>query len=356
MTIRPEAAINAAAVQEAEPLADKPRTTWRDAWDRIRRRRIALASLAVIILYLLVALLAFTPILKERIERTVGQPNDPPRFFAADTRVDVNAPPDANAPPGADAPPGANARTPSPSLWFGTDFLGRSVFWRFLYGSRVALTVAFLASGVSIVIGVALGLLAGYRGGWVDALIIWLFSTVSSIPGILLIMALAFALRGRNMPLIRDAAGEPISLTGIPTIVMALGLTSWVGLCRLIRGEVLRLRDRDYVMAARAAGLRDHRILSRHILPNVFHLIIIDFSLGLGAFVQAEVILSFLGLGVTDQPSWGRMIDDAKLELLKGVWWQMAAATMAIFVFSLAVNLLGDALRDALDPRLRGVD
>ncbi len=341
MTIRPEAAINAATVQEAEPLAEKPRTAWRDAWDRIKRSRIALASLAVIILYVVVALLAFTPILNERIELTVGQTNDPPRFFSAEA--------DAGE---ADA----GTRTPSPSLWFGTDFLGRSVFWRFLYGSRVALTVAFLASAVSIVIGVALGLLAGYRGGWVDALIIWLFSTVSSIPGILLIMALAFALRGRNLPLIRDAAGEPISLTGIPTIVMALGLTSWVGLCRLIRGEVLRLRDRDYVMAARAAGLRDHRILSRHILPNVFHLIIIDFSLGLGAFVQAEVILSFLGLGVTDQPSWGRMIDDAKLELLQGVWWQMAAATMAIFVFSLAVNLLGDALRDALDPRLRGVD
>ena len=135
-----------------------------------------------------------------------------------------------------------------------------------------------------------------------------------------------------------------------------MGLTSWVGLCRFIRGETLKLRERDYVVAARAVGVGDGNILFRHILPNVSHLIIIDFSLGLGAFVQAEVILSFLGLGVTDQPSWGRMIDDAKLELLKGVWWQMTAATVAIFIFSLAVNVVGDALRDALDPRLRGVD
>jgi len=124
----------------------------------------------------------------------------------------------------------------------------------------------------------------------------------------------------------------------------------------LNRGETLKLRERDYVAAASAIGVGHTGILFRHILPNVAHIVIIDFSLGLGAFVQAEVILSFLGLGVTDQPSWGRMIDDAKLELLKGVWWQMASATVAIFVFSLCVNVVGDALRDALDPRLRGAD
>jgi peptide/nickel transport system permease protein len=145
-------------------------------------------------------------------------------------------------------------------------------------------------------------------------------------------------------------------MAGVPTIVLALGLTSWVGLCRLIRAEVLKHRERDYVVAARAAGVKNARILFRHILPNVFHIVIINFSLGLAAYVQAEVVLSFLGMGVTDRPSWGRMIDDAKLELLKGVWWQMAAATAAIFIFSLAVNIFGDALRDALDPRLRGVD
>ncbi len=238
------------------------------------------------------------------------------------------------------------------ALWAGTDFLGRSVLWRLLYGARVALTVAVLAATLSSIIGTTLGLLAGYFGGWVDNLIIWLFSTVSSIPWILLIMALAFVLKGQEVTLF----GHKFPLTGIPSIVIALGLTSWVGLCRYVRGETFKLREQDYVTTARAVGVRTRGVLFRHILPNVFHLIIIDFSLGLAAFVQAEVVLSFLGLGVTNQPSWGRMIDDAKLELLKGVWWQMAAATVAIFVFSLAVNIVGDAMRDALDPRLRGVD
>jgi peptide/nickel transport system permease protein len=145
-------------------------------------------------------------------------------------------------------------------------------------------------------------------------------------------------------------------LGGLPVVIIALGLTDWVGLCRLLRGEVLKHRERDYVIAARAAGAGHIRILFQHILPNVFHLVIITFSLSAVGYVQAEVALTFLGLGITSKPSWGRMIDDAKLELLRGVWWQITAATVAIFVLCLALNILGDALRDALDPRLRGVD
>lgn len=314
------------------PFGDKPRTAWRDAWARLRRSPLVLVCLAVLGLYFLAALVAFTGVLDRAIEATAGASYAPPRFF------------------------GPDSAQPSPSLWLGTDFLGRSVFWRFLYGARVALTVAFLAGVVSVIIGTVLGLLAGYFGRWVDTLIIWLFSTVNSIPGILLILALAFVLKDQTIGLRWLGIDREFSLVGIPTIVLALGLTSWVGLCRYIRGETLKLRERDYVAAASAVGVGHAGILFRHILPNVVHLIIIDFSLGLGAFVQAEVILSFLGLGVTDQPSWGRMIDDAKLELLKGVWWQMASATVAIFVFSLCVNVVGDALRDALDPRLRGVE
>jgi peptide/nickel transport system permease protein len=318
---RAEADVNREVAEEIAPLADKPRSVWRDAWARVRRSQPALVCLVVLGLYVLVALVGFTGLMNTAIEATVG--------------------------PGSAPPSGANV-----SLWAGTDFLGRSVLWRLLYGARVAMTVAVLSAVLSSVIGTLLGLLAGYFGGWIDNLIIWLFSTVSSITWILLIMALAFVLKGQEVTLF----GHHFPLTGIPSIVLALGLTSWVGLCRYIRGETLTLREQDYVVAARASGMRDSRIVLRHVLPNVFHLIIIDFSLGLAAFVQAEVVLSFLGLGVTDQPSWGRMIDDAKLELLKGVWWQMAAATVAIFVFSLAVNILGDVMRDALDPRLRGTD
>jgi peptide/nickel transport system permease protein len=330
---RPEADFNRAAVAEAadEAMALTPRSTLREAWERIRRNKMALAALVVVGIYVFIALVGFTGALNRVIEDTAGASYAPPAWRNAQGRID-------------------------PSVWLGTDFLGRSVSWRLLYGARVAMIVATLASLISVLIGATLGLTAGYFGKWVDDLIVWLFSTVSSIPGILLLISLAFVLKGYELPIVTNARGEPLTLTGIPAIVIALSLTSWVGLCRLIRGETIKLRERDYVTAGRAVGLRNVRILRRHILPNVFHLIIIDFSLNMSAFVQAEVILSFLGLGVTDQPSWGRMIDDAKLELLKGVWWQMVAATVAIFIFSLAINTLGDALRDALDPRLRGVD
>lgn len=313
----------------------KPRSLWRDAWGRIRRDRVALVCAAILAGYVLVGLIGFTGVLStERtidgatvpgiIDRTIGQSHQPPSWRDAET--------------------GAI----SPSHWIGLDFMGRSVFWRLVYGTRVALTVAVLAMIIEILIGFTLGALAGYFGGMVDAVITWLFSTVASVPWILLMISFAYVLKNRTV--------WGYELTGIPSIVLALGLTTWVGLCRLIRGEVIKHRDRDYVVAARATGMGHRRIVFRHILPNVFHLVIINFALGLAAFVHAEVILSFLGLGVTEVPSWGRMIDDAKLELLKGVWWPLLASTIAIFIFSLAVNLFGDTLRDALDPRLRGTD
>jgi ABC-type dipeptide/oligopeptide/nickel transport system permease subunit len=313
----------------------KPRTLWRDAWGRMRRSRVAVFCGILLAAYVLVGLIGFTGVLSREtvvdgatipglIDRTIGDSHQPPSWRDPDTGQI------------------------SPGYWLGLDFMGRSVFWRLVYGTRVALTVATLAMIVEIVIGFTLGALAGYFGGAVDAVITWLFSTVASVPWILLMISFAYVLKGRTV--------WGYELTGIPSIVLALGLTTWVGLCRLIRGEVLKHRDRDYVVAARAMGLGHARIVFRHILPNVFHLVIINFALGLAMFVHAEVILSFLGLGVTEVPSWGRMIDDAKLELLKGVWWPLLASTVAIFVFSLAVNLFGDALRDALDPRLRGTD
>jgi peptide/nickel transport system permease protein len=318
----------------AEAMPHKPRTLWRDAFHQIRQSKTAVIATLILALYLLVGLLGFTPWLNAARERVVGGANQPPALWRVDDQ---------------------GQKTLAPSLWFGTDFIGRSVLWRFLFGVRVAMTVAVLAAIVETVIGLTLGAMAGYFGGWVDALVIWLFSTIASVPWILLMIALAYAFQGRNFYAPWTKEGY-LPLAGIPTIILALGLSSWVGLCRLIRAEVLKHRDRDYVIAARAAGVGNVRIMFRHILPNVFHIVIINFSLGLAGYVQAEVVLSFLGLGVTDQPSWGRMIDDAKLELLKGVWWQMAAATAGIFVLSLVVNLFGDALRDALDPRLRGTD
>ncbi len=292
----------------------QPRSPWRESWQRLCQKRLTRCCLAIVGLYMIAAGAAFTPLMDTAITRVAGESYQMPSLA-------------------------------QPALWLGTDILGRSVFWRLLYGARVALTLAVLSSVVSIAVGTTLGVLAGYVGGWVDNVVIWLFSTVNSVPWILLAMTLAYALKG-----------EPIlglEISPLAVVVMSLGLTSWVGLCRLIRAEVMKLRDLEYVTAAKACGVGPMRILTRHLLPNVFHLVIITFSLMAVDFVQAEVALAFLGLGISDRPSWGRMIDDAKSELLRGVWWQLAGATFAIFLLCLALNLLGDALRDALDPRLR---
>ena len=302
-----------------EQVETAPSGLWRDAWRRLSRNRAGLVCFALIGVYLVVGLIGFLPVMEKKISDVVGPSFDPPKFVWN-----------------------------QPSLWFGTDILGHSVFWEVVYGTRLALTLAVIASLISAFIGTFLGTIAGYFGGWVDALVVWLFSTFSSVPWILLAIAIASVLQTH------EQLNQMFS--GLPTVILALSLTSWIGLCRLVRGEVLKLRERDYVVAAKAIGLGKWTILRRHIVPNVFHLVIIDFSLNIVSNVQAEVVLAFLGLGITQKPSWGRMIDDAKLDLLRGVWWQLVAATGAIFILSLAMNLLGDALRDALDPRLRGVD
>jgi ABC-type dipeptide/oligopeptide/nickel transport system permease subunit len=307
---------NAPEVVEAG-LDALPRTTTREAWRAIRSSPSSLVCLVIVGIYLLVGLFSLTPLMDHKIADKVGGIYDPPRWGA-------------------------------PGVLFGTDIQGRSVFWRTLYGTRVALVITIVASAVSISIGVVTGIIAGYFGGWIDSVIVWLFTTLSSVPWILLVIAIAYSLQTHET--LNDYFG------GLPIVILALGLTDWVLLCRLLRGEVLKHRERDYVTAARAAGAGHARILIRHIFPNVFHLVIITFSLDAVAYVQAEVALTFLGLGITSKPSWGRMIDDAKLELLRGVWWQLTAATLAIFILCLALNLLGDALRDALDPRLRGVN
>lgn len=240
---------------------------------------------------------------------------------------------------------GSSYEAPNRNNIFGTDLFGYSVFRKMLYGVKTSISVAFIASFISIAIGVPLGAIAGYFRGVVDEVIVWAYSTLSSVPYILLIMAFALVLRDKTL--------FGIKLTGITAVYLALGLTSWVGICRLIRGEVIKHKESEYVLAARSYGCSRRRIVFRHLLPNVFHLVTIDFSLRFVAFIHAEVILSFLGLGEMDKPSWGSMITDARQELLQGYWWQMTAATIAIFIISLALNVFGDALRDCLDPKLK---
>jgi ABC-type dipeptide/oligopeptide/nickel transport system permease subunit len=281
----------------------KNRSLWLDAWDRLKTDKIAVVCLAVVIIYAVAAVLSATGLL------------------AADWAAEV----------------GGSYEAPNLNHWLGTDIFGRSVMSKVIHGTQVAMSVGLISSLIAIPIGVALGATAGYFGGIVDDAIVWFYTTFSSIPYILLLMSFSLIL-GR----------------GLSTIYIALGLTSWVGLCRLIRGEVLKHKNREYVQAANAIGASHSRRLFKHILPNVTHIVIIRTSLQFQQAIKAEVILSYLGLGVSGQPSWGTMIDDAKLELARGVWWQFAGATIAMFFVVLAFNILGDALRDALDPKLKG--
>jgi len=224
-----------------------------------------------------------------------------------------------------------------PGRWahpLGTDGLGRDIAGRLAQGARIAFLVGIVTSLIAIPIGLTLGLCAGYFGGRVDDAVVWLDSTIASVPGLLFILAIAL-----------------IVGKGLVGVCLGIGLTTWVSLCRLIRAETLRHRELEYVQAARALGAGHGRILWRHILPNVVHIVIITFTLRFPAAVGTEVFLSFLGIGVQGEPSWGSMIASGRLRLWQGAWWELTFVTAAIFGLVLAFNLLGDALRDALDPR-----
>ncbi|NLE29592.1 MAG: ABC transporter permease [Phycisphaerae bacterium] len=324
---------------------------------------MAVVSLVVVLVYIGVAIGVVSGLLAGNWEETVGKSYQSPSWVKAFQSTDTeNSTLQLLTSFPRKVATAVSLAWNEPALILGTDIFGQSVLRKTIYAAKTSLTVAFVASLISIGIGLPLGAIAGYFGKKIDDLIVWLYSTLESIPYILLILAFAFVLKDKVLNLPYPAWNnqglslmwKTIPLTGITAVYLAIGLTSWVGLCRLIRGEVLKHKNRDYVVAARAFGASDRHIIFRHIVPNVFHLVIIDFSLRFVSFIHAEVILSFLGLGAKEEPSWGVMIDDARMELGRGVWWQMAAATLAIFLISLALNLVGDALRDALDPKLKG--
>ena len=237
---------------------------WKDGIRRLARRRIAMVCLFIIFAYFAIAAFVY---LAEAFNWQLS---------IVDWSSQV----------------GAEYQPPSRENIFGTDFLGRSVLRKTIYGTKISMTVAFWASVISILIGVPLGAIAGYFRGWVDELIVWLYTTLSSIPYILLILAFALVLKDKSINLSRLHLGT-LQLSGITSVYLAMGLTSWVGICRLIRGEIIKHKESEYVLAARSYGCKNTRIIFRHLLPNVFHLIIINFSLRFVSFIQAEVILSF---------------------------------------------------------------
>ncbi len=227
------------------------------------------------------------------------------------------------------------------SILLGTDAQGRSIFLRGIYSIKIAIQIGLVTAIFAVSLGAFLGAAAGYFGGWVDHVVVWIYTTFSSIPNLVLLVVLAYAFTN-------SAAKDTL----LP-VYIAFGATFWIGTCRVIRGETLKLKEMEYVHAAQTAGFGPVHILLRYILPNTAHLMLINFSLLLIAAIKSEVILSYLGFGVKNQPSWGIMIRDAgnNGDVVGGFFWEIGFATALMFVLVLAFNILSDALQDAFDPK-----
>jgi peptide/nickel transport system permease protein len=240
---------------------------------------------------------------------------------------------------------------------FGTDKVGQDVLYQALKSIRTGLMIGTLTTLVMLPFAVLLGIMAGYFRGWIDDVIQYLYTTLNSIPGVLLIAAAILTLQAfiqthpDEFPTIAYRADMRLLF-----LCIILGITSWTGLCRLLRGETLKLSEVDYIQAASAFGVRHGRIIVRHILPNVMHIVLISVVLDFSGLVLAEAVLSYVGVGVDPtMNSWGNMINAARLEMAREpiVWWSLLAAFILMFVLVLAANLFSDAVRDAFDPRLR---
>lgn len=303
---------------------------WSEAAQRIRRQRSATMAVVIVGLYAVVAVadsVSWVPARHEApitlVDRIFQRPQE--RTYSAPMATKTSE---------------ASPKAVTASHVLGTDGVGNDVLYETLKGVRTAFLIGGLTTLIVLPIALLFGMIAGYFGRAVDDLVQYVYTVLDSIPGILLLIALMMVL------------GQ-----GVPQLCVALGVTSWVGLCRLVRGETLKLRDREFVLAAEALGLSKARILFRHILPNLMPIVIISATLGFSRLVLAEAILSYLGVGVPEGVgSWGNMIEGARLELAREpmIWWNLASASVAMFVLVLALNVLGDALRDGIDPRLRG--
>ena len=272
-------------------------------WRYFKRNRLAVGGMAMILVTFLIAGFA-----------SVLAPNDPGK-----TEVSLKLKP------------------PSFEHYLGTDQLGRDVFSRMLYGSRVSLSVGFVAVAISILIGILVGAVAGYYAGWVDSFLMRFVDIMLCFPSFFLILTVV-ALLGPSLF----------------KVMVVIGITSWMGTSRFVRAEFLSLRERDYVQAAKALGVNDSRIIFRHILPNALAPVFVTATLDVATAILVEAGLSFLGFGVQPPaPSWGNILTEGRTYIFDA-WWLTIFPGLAILITVLSFNLLGEGLRDALDPRLRG--
>ncbi|WP_229503713.1 ABC transporter permease [Massilia putida] len=326
---------------------------WTLAWRRLRADRVAMASLAVVCLFLLSVVLSATGLVAADWEDEVAVNYAPPAFVGPDPALAALAQPQRPVPSNAFDPlAGDIAQLQSElarhghaahavkrtTLPFGADKWGHDVIRKTIKGGQTSIVVGLVAAFVAVLLGTVFGALSGFYGGRVDDLFNWFYSVFTSIPSILMILTVAAVLQTK----------------GVLTIVLILGLTGWTGPYRLIRAEYIKHKAREYVMAADAIGASGWRKMFVHIFPNVSHVALVQMSILVVGFIKAEVILSFLGFGVpVGVVSWGSMLNEAQNELILGKWWQLTAAATAMAVLVTAFSLFADALRDALDPKLK---
>lgn len=340
-----------------DDVQQKSEGVWHAAWRRFKADRVGLVSLVVVVLFLVLILLAALGLVAKNWQDEVGVPNAPPTFMGpapakASGAIAVPKGPNVDlsdidplAPRYAEWEQKAKQyqtteRAKAETLPFGGDRLGRDVLAKAIKGTEISVFVGVMAAVFATALGTLLGAFAGFFGGKLGDFMEWVYNVFESIPNILLIFAFA-AVVGR----------------GVQSVVIILALTGWTGMYRQVRAEFMKHRSREYVRSAEAIGASAASRIFRHILPNVSHVVLVRMSLLTVGFIKAEVILSYLGLGVrVDQVSWGTMLAEAQSELILGHWWQLVAATLFMAVFVTAFSLMADALRDALDPKLRGLE
>ncbi len=336
----------------------KSEGVWHAAWRRFKSDRVGFWSMVVVLAFLVLIALSAAGLVASGWQKEVGVPNAPPTILgpkppAAEGVIEVPKGPNVDL---SDIDPLAprykeweeRARqfqtqevVKAETLPFGGDRLGRDVLAKAIKGTEISVFVGVVAALAATALGTLLGALGGFFGGRMGDFLEWVYNVFESIPNILLIFAFAAALNTR----------------GVETVVIILALTGWTGMYRQVRAEFIKHRSREYVRAAEAIGASSMSRMFRHILPNASHVVLVRMGLLVVGFIKAEVILSYLGLGVrVDQVSWGTMLADSQSELILGHWWQLATATLFMAVFVTAFSMMADAWRDALDPKLRGLE